>query len=454
MMRLSEAAQAVGGTVLGEDVEFAYVSNDSRKPLPGQLFVAMRGTRVDGHDFALSAIAGGASAVMVERPIEGLKAGLLVKDCRLALGQLAAYWRNQFKIPLAGVTGSNGKTTVKEMLAAILTEASGSSEAVLATEGNLNNDLGLPLTLLRLRTHHQYAVAEMGMNHFGEIRYLTNIGRPTVALVNNATMAHLGGLGSVENIAQAKGEIFEGLQPDGIAVINADDTYAPLWTKLAINHQQLTFGLEHVADVSAHYQLHADHSDLMLKTPLGEAACVLAVAGKHNVYNALAATAVAIGMGLSLEAIAKGLSAFGGVRGRLQHKAGLQGATVIDDTYNANPASMKAAIDVLAARSGSRLLVLGDMGELGDDAPMLHAEIGRYAKTQGIPALFALGELSRETVQAFGEGAQHFDVPEVLANHLIPLLNATTTVLVKGSRFMQMERVVNLIASQNQGEKH
>ena len=452
-MYLSEAATATQGQVIGEDVLFTSVGTDSRKLVTDQLFIALRGENFDGHAYARQSLQEGAAAVMLSAEVEGATPALLVKDTRLALGHLAAHWRSKFKIPLAAITGSNGKTTVKEMLASILRMASDQSN-VLATEGNLNNDIGLPLTLLKLRSQHHYAVAEMGMNHAGEISYLTRIGRPTVALVNNATSAHLGGLGSVEGVARAKGEIFEGLDANGVAVINADDQFAPLWKELAAAHQITTFGLEHEADVSAAYRLQADSSHIQLRTPHGSAEFLLPVAGLHNVRNALAASAVALAMGASMDAIAMGLGNFGGVKGRLQHKPGLNGALVIDDTYNANPASMKAAIDVLARQEGERLLVLGDMGELGADAESMHAEVGHYAKQAGIENLYTLGELSREMTKAFGHGAHHYETPEALASVVGRSMGASTVVLVKGSRFMRMERVVALITAENQQEEH
>jgi UDP-N-acetylmuramoyl-tripeptide--D-alanyl-D-alanine ligase len=459
MMRLSEAATATRGQVIGEDALFTSVGTDSRALTPGQLFVALSGEHFDGHAYALQCLDQGAVAAMVATPRDGLSPALLVQDTRLALGNLAAHWRSKFAIPLAAITGSNGKTTVKEMLASILRAETGDDDAVLATQGNLNNDIGLPLTLLKLRGQHKYAVAEMGMNNPGEISYLTRIGRPTVALINNATMAHLGGLGTIEAIAQAKGEIFEGLAEDGVAVINADDAFAPLWNMLSSPHKVLTFGLEHAADVSASYQLHADGSTVRMKSPQGVAEFSLPVAGVHNVRNALAAAAAALAMGVPLTAITAGLSTFGGVKGRLQHKAGLNGALVVDDTYNANPASMKAAIDVLAARPGAKLLVLGDMGELGADAAKLHAEIGHYAQQAGIDALFVLGDLSHEMVAAFGghgvnSRARHYATPEALAAELTQQMSASTTVLVKGSRFMRMERVVGLITIEKNEEGH
>lgn len=451
MMYLSEAAKAIGGTVLGEDAQFNGVTHDSRGDMHGQLFVAMRGERVDGHDFAIAALEAGAAAAMVSHPVPGLRSALLIEDTRLALGTLAAHWRGRFDLPLAAITGSNGKTTVKEMLSGILRVMTGSKDTVLATEGNLNNDIGLPLTLLKLRQRHRYAVVEMGMNHFGEISYLSGIGRPTVALINNAGVAHLGELGSVDGIARAKGEVFEGLAPNGTAVINADDAFAGLWQGLAAGRKILTFGLDRPADVSATYQLHADGSAMQLRTPLGEADIELPVAGQHNVRNALAAAAAAIAMGANLQDIAAGLQCFAGVKGRLQRKRGINGALVIDDTYNANPVSVKAAIDVLSARAGDKLLVLGDMGELGGDAAEMHAEIGAYAKQSGVRALYVMGELAHEMAKAFGVGALHFETPAALCQVLEKSMHEGCTVLVKGSRFMRMERVVDLITENHSG---
>jgi UDP-N-acetylmuramoyl-tripeptide--D-alanyl-D-alanine ligase len=442
MMHLSEAARATQGQLIGNDVLFTSVGTDSRNLAAGQLFVALRGEHFDGHAYAVPALEQGATAAMVSSATPGLAAGVVVQDTRLALGDLAAHWRRKFDIPLAAITGSNGKTTVKEMLASILRAEAGAEDRVLATEGNLNNDIGLPLTLLKLRHQHRYAVAEMGMNHRGEIRYLTRIGAPTVALVNNAGTAHIGELGSVEAIAQAKGEIFEGLSQGGVAVINVDDAYAPLWQALAAPHRIATFGLEQPADVTATYRLESGHSAVALKTPVGEVTFDLPSPGLHNVRNALAAATVALAMGASLTSVAQGLSRFGGAKGRLQYKTGLHQATVIDDTYNANPASMRAAIDVLAAHAGKRILVLGDMGELGQDAADMHADIGTYAKGQGIDTLLTLGTLSAHMVTAFGQGARHFDTPEAIADALVGMMDQNTVVLVKGSRFMKMERVV------------
>ncbi|MDP2828755.1 MAG: UDP-N-acetylmuramoyl-tripeptide--D-alanyl-D-alanine ligase [Sulfuricellaceae bacterium] len=450
---MQQAAQAISTPAIsaqatGADVKFAAVTTDSRAIAPGDLFVALRGERFDGHEFVAAAIAQGAVGAIVDQAAAEQHAEtwqqyplLVVPDTRIALGKLAAYWRQQHPIKLAAITGSNGKTTVKEMLASILSQAGG-AEAVLSTKGNLNNDIGMPMTLLKLRKQHRYAVIEMGMNHPGEIAYLSQIAQPDVAVINNAGAAHLAGLGSVEAVARAKGEIFQGLKPEGVAIINADDAHADLWRALAGKHKQLDFGLEQTADVSAHYQLQNHHSVLEIKTPEGTIAAMLPIPGRHNIHNALAACAAARALGISNADIAAGLTAFSGVKGRLQRKRCLHGATLIDDTYNANPASVDAAIAVLAAMDGKKILVLGDMGELGDASAQLHRQIGQNARQAGIDVLLALGDVSRECAEGFGANAWFYErIQELLAdleNHLTP----DTTVLVKGSRFMQMERVV------------
>ena len=444
-MMLSEAAKAMQATFFGADVVFTSVGTDSRNVTKGQLFVALKGDNFDGHSFAAQAIAQSAAAVLISDKALNVQPAILVDDTCQSLGELAAYWRSKFDIPLAAVTGSNGKTTVKEMLASILRAACDQSDAVLATVGNLNNHIGLPLTLLKLNAQHRYAVAEMGMNHTGEISYLSKIGKPTVALINNAGNAHIGELGSFEAIALAKGEIFEGLATDGTAVINADDVFAPLWLGLAGQRKVMTFGLKNKADVTAQYQLHASASDIEITTPQGAVKVSLPTPGLHNVMNALAATTAALVMGASLQAIATGLENYAGVKGRLQQKLGLNGALVVDDTYNANPMSMKVAVDVLMAMPGEKVLVLGDMGELGDNAAEMHAEIGNYAKASGLKSLFVLGAMSVEAAKAFGAGARHYATPQDLVADLLKQMKQGTNVLVKGSRFMAMERVVDAI---------
>jgi len=447
MMSVGEAAVAVGGEALGGDPVFTRVITDSRAVAVGDLFVALRGERYDGHDFVANALRAGAAAAMVasdaREKLFGLEAPLLVvPDTRRALGDLAAHWRSRFRIPLVGLTGSNGKTTVKEMLASILREEAGADEAVLATEGNLNNDIGLPLMLLRLRAGHRYAVIEMGMNHLGEISYLTRLARPDVAIVTNVGRAHMEFLGSRERIARAKGEIFEGLSPGGVAVINADDEFAPAFRGAVQGHPVMDFGLEQPARVGARYRLTAEGALVSLRLPAGSIDVILRVPGVHNVRNALAAAAAASALSVAPEVIGRGLSKFSGVKGRLQRKAGIYGASLIDDTYNANPEAVSAALSVLAAAPGPRILVLGDMGELGPESYRFHAEIGERARSSGIETLFALGEASVHAVRAFGPGAAHFERIEDLLARLENLLAPGVTVLVKGSRFMQMERVV------------
>ncbi|MDD2914057.1 MAG: UDP-N-acetylmuramoyl-tripeptide--D-alanyl-D-alanine ligase [Gallionella sp.] len=467
MMLLSQAAQALGARLVGADVRIAAVSSDSRKIQPGDLFIALRGENFDGYEFVAKAIQDGAVAALVNADSYAANSSipaprsslLLVEDTRLALGQLAAYWRKQFDIPLAAITGSNGKTTVKEMLASILRTAAGNEEGVLATKGNFNNDIGMPLTLLQLNARHRYAVIEMGMNHPGEIDYLTRIACPDVALINNASGAHLEGMGTVEAVARAKGEIFDGLKPQGSAVINADDEHAPLWRTLAGSHDLLEFGLGETrcgqADVSGQWLPQGAGLHLEVQTPSGNFSADMQVPGAHNARNALAATAAAVALNVPLEIIAAGLEKFGGVAGRLQRKAARHGATLIDDTYNANPASMCAAIGVLAQagkHGGKRVLVLGDMGELGDNAAALHAEIGSEARRAGIEKLYALGTLSSNTVREFGSGARHFECIGDLQQALEQELDANTTVLVKGSRFMKMERVVAFCLSTQEAQ--
>jgi UDP-N-acetylmuramoyl-tripeptide--D-alanyl-D-alanine ligase len=441
-VQLHEAAHALNAAAVGADVAFDIVSSDSRALPKGCLFVALKGPRFDGHAYAAKALAEGAAAVMVEAAA-GLDVApaLVVEDSRLALGRLAAWHRSRMPARVAAITGSNGKTTVKEMLAAICAAAAG-EDAVLATTGNLNNDIGMPLTLLRLQPAHRYAAIEMGMNHPGEIAYLTELARPDVALVNNALRAHLEGLGSVEAVARAKGEIYAGLKDDGIAIVNADDAHADYWRGLAGGRKVLSFGVSTNADV----RIVADAERLILETPAGRVETTLAVPGEHNRRNAAAAATAALALGIPLDAVAKGLAAYTGSKGRLQVHPCILGATLIDDSYNANPDSVLAAIQVLAARPGTRILVLGDMGELGPEAAALHREVGERARAAGIDRLLCLGELSIEAVNGFGQSlpsnaAMHFERIEELLAEIECALGADVTILVKGSRFMKMERV-------------
>ena len=456
MMSLMEAALATGGTAVQGNPRIEGVSTDTRTLAGGELFIALRGERFDGHDYVGEAASRGASAAMVDQAWAEARTlelpSLVVADTRMALGHLAAWWRTRFDIPLIGVTGSNGKTTVKEMIAAILRaqaaiDGCDPALAVLATTGNLNNEIGLPLMLLRLHAGHRAAVLEMGMNHPGEIAYLTRLAQPTVALVNNAQRAHLEGLGSVAEVARAKGEIFDGLREGGVAVINADDPFSSLWRELNVGRRMTSFGFEQTADVSGQAMMQPLGCTLAISTPQGEAEVALRVPGVHNARNALAAAASALAAGASLAAVSQGLTDFGGVKGRLQVRPAAAGAILIDDTYNANPDSVRAAIDVLATTPGRKILVLGDMGEIGGQTGQFHDEVGGYAKSQGLDLLFALGEHSELAARNFGAGGQHFVSAEALLKALAAQLDGDTVVLVKGSRFMRMERVADAVAA-------
>ncbi|QRM20686.1 UDP-N-acetylmuramoyl-tripeptide--D-alanyl-D-alanine ligase [Dechloromonas sp. TW-R-39-2] len=444
---LSQVANATGGRMIGADVALAGISSDTRGIGPGQLFIALRGERFDAHDFLTQAATSGAAALMVadaSRVPAGISA-VVVDDTRLALGRLGAAWRASFALPVLAVTGSNGKTTTKEMIAAILKAQFG--DAVLATRGNLNNDIGLPQTLLGLNATHRAAVIEMGMNHPGEIAYLAPLGAPNVALVTNAQRAHLEGMGDLDEVAREKGSIFTGLQPNGVAVVNADDAYAALWRAMAGEHAVRTFGIDHPADVYGKVSQHGLETSLELIAPEGSASIRLRIPGRHNAGNAVAAAAACLAAGIPLAAVVAGLESFTGVKGRLQRRAGKKGAEILDDTYNANPDSVRAGIDVLAATIGRKLLVLGDMGEIGEASAQYHDEIGGYAKSQGIDRLFALGDAAQTAVRNFGEGARHYCNVDKLIAAVDKELGEETTVLVKGSRFMKMERVADALAA-------
>jgi UDP-N-acetylmuramoyl-tripeptide--D-alanyl-D-alanine ligase len=444
MMTLARAQALLPGSRLVGDGAIAVerVHTDTRSLRAGDLFVALKGERFDAHDFLAQAKAGGAVAALAERglAIEGLP-GLEVADSGAALIALAGAWRARLTLPLIAVTGSNGKTTVTQMIASILRAWVG--EAALATEGNLNNHIGVPLTLLRLRRSHWAAVVELGMNHPGEIAQLAAITAPTVALVNNAQREHQEFMASVEAVARENGSVIESLGADGTAVFPADAEHTPLWRALAGARRVVTFAPDGDAEVSALAAWSDDHWSLMLDTPAGRAPATLRVAGQHNVRNALAAAACAIAAGCPLAAIAQGLGNFEPVKGRSQLRSFERGGrrvALVDDSYNANPDSVRAAIDVLAGLPGPRWLVLGDMGEVGNQGPAFHAEVGAYAKRRGIESLWTAGALTRHTADAFG-GARHFDeVPALLA--ALGDAPDCASVVVKGSRFMKMERIV------------
>ena len=455
MFTLAQALQWIPGGVLVGDGSQAVqrVHSDTRTLQPGDLFAALRGERFDANDFLAEAQARGAVAAIAHhgRLPAGLP-GIETGDSKQALGALAAGWRAQFKLPLIAVTGSNGKTTVTQMIAAIL--RAWQPQAMLATQGNLNNDIGLPLTLLRLRPEHRVAVVELGMNHPGEIGYLAKIARPTVALVNNAQREHQEFMASVEAVARENGAVLSALGPSGTAVFPAGEEFTPLWKELAGARACMTFGMPselafgQPADiVLAGTEWQGGHWQVSVKTPAGACAFRLHIAGRHNVRNALAAVACALAAGVPLAAIAQGLEAFEPVKGRsraLTVELAGRTITLVDDTYNANPDSARAAIDVLAELPGPRLLVLGDMGEVGDQGPQFHAEIGDHARARGIEQLFTLGEQSQAM-----RGRAFADI-EALNAAVLAALPRAASVLVKGSRFMKMERVVEAITRQAQ----
>ena len=454
MMTLAQAfgwisARIPQAQLVGADagaLPMARVHTDTRTLAPGDLFVALKGERFDANAFLSQAREAGAVAAIAHRGLldAGLP-GVTVPDTLAALGALAAGWRSQFSLPLIGVTGSNGKTTVTQMIASILRAHAG--EAAWATQGNLNNAIGVPHTLLGLRSAHRIAVVELGMNHPGEIAQLADMARPTVALVNNAQREHLEFMHTVQAVAEENGAVLAALPADGVAVFPHDDAYTPLWRRLAGARRCLSFGSAgaDVQATQAHWQ--GDAWQVRMHTPQGDLACALHIAGQHNVRNALAATACALAAGVPLDAIAQGLSAFVPVKGRSRALAVAQGTrqiTVVDDSYNANPDSVRAAIDVLAALPGPRLLVLGDMGEVGAQGPQFHAEAGQHAQACGIEHLFALGAQCAHAAAAFA-GARHFDNMAQLQAAVREALPTVGSVLVKGSRFMKMEQVLEAI---------
>lgn len=448
MMSLQQAAALVPSARLvgDERTEFRRVHTDTRSIEAGDLFVALKGEHFDAHQFLVQARDKGAVAAIAQQGlIEAGLPGLEVGDSRLALGQLAAGWRSRFSLPLIAVTGSNGKTTVTQMIASIL--QAWKSDAAFATAGNFNNDIGVPLTLLRLQASHEIGVVELGMNHPGEIAYLSALVRPMVALINNAQREHLEFMATVEAVALENGSVLQSLDAAGIAVFPADDEYTALWRGLAGSRRVLTFSLLGPADVTASARWSGECWRVVAQTPAGPLEFVLHVAGLHNVKNALAATACALATGAPPGFIAAGLSAFVPVKGRsraMQVQVLGKTLTLVDDSYNANPDSMRAAIDVLVDLPAPRLLVMGDMGEVGQQGPQFHGEAGRHARASGIEKLFTLGDQSREAAVAFGP-ARHFPDMATLIGAVRAELPEVSSMLVKGSRFMKMERLVQAV---------
>lgn len=437
-LTLTQIATLAGGRLVGEDAPAASLSTDTRTLRAGQLFVALQGPRFDAHELVSAGQAAAAAGVMVSRRLDVSLAQVLVDDTQAALTRLAGAWRERLCMPVVGLTGSNGKTTVKEMIAAILSREG----SVYATQGNLNNHIGVPLTLSALRPHHAYAVVEMGANRPGEIAALTRMVRPHVALITNAGPAHLEGFGDLQGVAKAKGEIFEGLSEAGVGVVNADDPFAEHWRERVGARQRLDFGFSRSAQVRGEW---GPTGVLEIQTPVAAVRLRPPLAGHHNAMNALAATAVAHALGVDLERAARALESFTPVAGRLTPYGGLRGASVLDDSYNANPASLRAALEVLRARQGPHWLVLGDMGELGAQAEQAHREAGGAAREAGVARLLALGPLSRAAVAAFGAGASHFQSAEELIEVLLAELEPGASVLIKGSRAMRMERVAEAL---------
>ena len=440
LQALSEAAR---GELQGQDRAIRGISTDTRLIGPDQVFVALVGERFDGHAFVEQACRQGAVAAVVSKTVACDCAQIVVEDTRIALGLIAQAWRKQFAIPLIAVTGSNGKTTVKDMLSAIMSVR----HSTLSTQGNLNNDIGVPLTLLRLRESHSCAVIEMGANHANEIAWLTKLAMPTVALVNNAAAAHLAGFGSLDGVARAKGEIYSGLDNNGTAIINADDRYADLWQGLCAGKKIIRFGLDNQADVSADWQVSEDGSEIDLYTPQGNIHINLGMPGKHNIMNALAASAGALAAGASLDEIRSGLQSMHSVAGRLQIKPGIARSRILDDTYNANPASLRVALEVLQNFDGRHFLALGDMGELGENAEQLHREAGQVARDAGVDRLYTVGEFARFAASTFGHDAHSYGDQPSMISALHDDLSMDVTLLVKGSRLARMEKVVQALTT-------
>ncbi|CAA0109985.1 UDP-N-acetylmuramoyl-tripeptide--D-alanyl-D-alanine ligase [Halioglobus japonicus] len=450
-MTLSELREPLAAQLLGDDKVFTGVSTDSRTVRAGDLFVALHGEHFDGHDYLLQVQSEGAAAALVTQPVSGSLPLLQVADTQRALGRLGALNRQQFSGPLVAITGSSGKTTVKNMVHAVLAQRG----ETLATEGNFNNEIGVPLTLLRLRPEHEFAVVEMGAAKAGDIDWLCELARPTVALLLNAMPAHLQGFGSVEGVATAKGEIYDRLGATDTAIINADQPWAKQWRKRAAAATVLDFGMQQPAAISARdvQSRGIDGVSFTVSTPVGDMVMRLLLPGVHNVSNALAAVAVGLACDISLTEIRDGLESLQPVSGRLRSLRTPQGAVVVDDCYNANPGSVRAAIDMLASCSGRRTLVLGAMRELGENSDALHLEMGDYARSAGIEQLWGVGPELEGCVGTFGSGGRYFENRAAILDALPGQFGEGDTVLIKGSRSAGMEQVLRaLLPNQSQGE--
>ncbi len=444
-MLLSKAAEVVTGELIGNDIEFSALSIDTRTLNPGDIYLAIKGLHYDGHDFLAQAEQAGAGAVIVDRKYEIGLPQIEVEDTRIALAELARFWKKNADVKTIAVTGSNGKTTVKEMIAAILAV----DDKVWNTQGNLNNDIGVPLTLLKLKSEHQYAVIEMGANHPGEIEYSCQYAEPDVAMITNVGAAHIEGFGSLEGVAKAKSEIYQSLATDGIAIVNIDDGFYPMWEQIiqSRTNNVIRFGLNESADVRAdNIAVNTDNNCFItqfdLITEQGQVVVQMQLAGQHNVLNALAATASALAVGKSLKQIKQGLESIKPVTGRLQPLVGVKGNLVIDDTYNANPNSVKAALDVLMQCKGEPWVVLGALGEMGSDTLNIHKDLGELMKSMNVVRLLTIGSDAKSTSNVFGKGATFFNSQTELIDSLKSWMTGNETLLVKGSRSQKMENVV------------
>jgi UDP-N-acetylmuramoyl-tripeptide--D-alanyl-D-alanine ligase len=436
-LRLSEIAAMANGELRGEDIYVSDLSTDTRKLNQGDLFVALQGQKFDGHAFIDKSLSQQVQAVMVHKDVQTELPVIRVDDTLRALSRWANEWRKSVNPKVIGITGSNGKTTVKQMITSIFSQAG----SVCATKGNLNNHIGVPLTLLSMRKNNDYAVIEMGANHKGEINHLTHLAEPDVAVITNAGPAHLEGFGSIEGVAHAKGEIINGILSDGTIVLNADDQYLSVWLDKAEDLNVLTFGFSASADVKGRV---VSENELAVTTAIEEFQVTLPMMGKHNMYNALASIAVASALHVDTQKMIQGLQETDAATGRLNIKKGVLGSTIIDDAYNANPASLQAAIKVLCSLPGESWLVLGDMGELGQNSREIHAQMGEFARIAGVKKLFVLGELSAHAADEFGAGAMKFMDREQLGKEILSQLHADCCVLVKGSRSMHMEDIVKV----------
>jgi UDP-N-acetylmuramoyl-tripeptide--D-alanyl-D-alanine ligase len=452
---LSDLAQTTGGRLVGASMPFASVSTDSRSLSSGALFVALKGPNFDGHEYATTALQRGAVGALVERELPLAIPQVVVGDALQALSTFARTWRREFDIPVIGITGSNGKTTTKEMIGAILAQSSSQSRPQLSpclvTQGNLNNHIGVPLTLMNLNAEHHSAVIEMGANHQGEIAALSAIAKPTIGIVTNAGAAHLEGFGGLDGVARGKGELFVSLPASGTAIVNADDDFADYWRETAKSQRVLTFGLSQAADfwargVQTQMSTAGFGFEFELMTPNGSQPCMLALAGMHNLRNALGAAAVAYAAGGTLSDIASGLAVMRAVGGRLNLLPAICGAFLLDDSYNANPSSLRAGIDALQGLPGDHWLVLGDMLELGAGGDELHAEMGAYARAAGVSRMFAVGPRASFAAESFGVGAEWFSSVDALIARVQNVLQPNVTVLIKGSRGNRLERVTAAIS--------